>query len=581
MKSPTLNFPEWAPDISSLGTNVSSVISGCVPRADGFGPFKSLQEFTQALPARCRGYFFARRSDGSIAVYAGTQVSLYLLDNNSFAWIDVSKGGVPYSPLVSTDNWRFAQFNDLVIAVQANTVPQKFILSSGTTFVDLGGSPPQAAHIAIINRFVVLTGLVSASRRVQWSDLDAPETWTAGVGLSDFQDLPDGGSVHQISGGDNYGLIYQDEPIRSLVYAPGSAYTFQITRISQNDPIYAQYSPINAGDRTFFITAQGFKMVQPGDLSPKAIGKERIDRTFFSDVDTGNLQLVIGAADPTATRVFWAYKSQQGQAGLFDKVLCYDWSIGKNGEWSLLPISGEYLAALAKPGLTLEQLDAIAPTPLPITGAANNGAGLIRLTLAGGLSNADFAIAGQNFIVVQGVTGTVEANGTWVVDSIDATHIDLLRHPDTGVASAFVHAYVSGGAIGGSLDALPFSLDSISVASIAALSAISSNHMAGFFNGPNIEAILETSEQDLEGHVVAVNNTRPITDASAGLVSIGCRMTAQAVTVYSAESAINDDGEAPVLVETRYAKARLRIPAESVWSYARGIQPDVGAAGSY
>lgn len=41
-------------------------------------------------------------------------------------------------------------------------------------------------------------------------------------------------------------------------------------------------------------------------------------------------------------------------------------------------------------------------------------------------------------MVVSGVVGTTEANGTWVVTVIDATHVDL-------VASAFVNAYVSGG----------------------------------------------------------------------------------------------------------------------------------------
>src|SRR6201999_2333995 len=98
---------------------------------------------------------------------------------------------------------------------------------------------------------------------------------------------------------------------------------------------------------------------------------------------------------------------------------------------------------------TLEQLDAIARGALQVTGAANNGSGLIRLTL-NQISNAFFQIAGQNFIVVQGVVGTTEANGTWRVNIVDSTHIDLL-------GSAFVHAYVSGGAIGGSLDALNFS----------------------------------------------------------------------------------------------------------------------------
>lgn len=564
-------LPEYAPDLSDIGTGVTQNVSGCVPQADGWAPFKSLQSFTNALPAACRGYFFARKSDGSIAVFAGTSTNLYLLDNTTFAWSNVSKGGGPYSTLVASDNWQFRQFNDLVIAVQENTVPQKYSLSGGGVFADLGGSPPQASHIAIINRFVVLTGLLSNSQRVQWSDLDAPETWTAGVGLSDFQDLPDGGVCHGISGGDAYGLVFQDEPIRSFVYAPGSAVTFQITRIAQQDPLYAQYSVIEAGGNVLFLSAQGFKMVTPGG-TPTPIGKERVDRFFFRDVDTANLQLVIGAADPTATRVYWAYKSKAGQTGLFDKVLCFDWSVGQNGRWSLLPISGEYLTALAKPGLTLEQLDAIAPTPLTVTGATDNGSGAIRLTLSA-LSNANFDVHNQNFIVVYGVTGTTEANGTWPITIINSTHIDL-------VGSAFTNAYVSGGAIGGSLDALPFSLDSISKSAISALSAVSSTHAVGFFNGTNMEGQIETSSVDL-GRMMFISGMRVMTDSPDVMVSVGSRISPQATVAYSTETAIDDQGYAPQLVETRYARAKCRFPAGSTWLYARSVQPDAQPAGEY
>jgi hypothetical protein len=157
-------------------------------------------------------------------------------------WADVSKGGAAYGALTSDKNWKFAQFNEFVLAAQINTVPQKYVLTAGPTFVDLGGSPPQAGQVAIVNRFVMLTELLSNPRRAQWSDLDAPETWTAGVGLADFQDFPDGGVCHAISGGDAYGVVFQDEAIRSLTYAPGSAVTFQIARISTQDTLFAEYS---------------------------------------------------------------------------------------------------------------------------------------------------------------------------------------------------------------------------------------------------------------------------------------------------------------------------------------------------
>lgn len=566
----TVLFPDFEPDLSDIGTDLSSLISGVVPRRDGYGPFQDFVDFTAALPADCRGFFFARRGDGSIAVFAGTSTRLYLLDNTTFNWGDVSKGGAAYAGLTADANWRFAQFNDFVLAVQANTVPQKYVLTAGGAFVDLGGSPPQAAHIAIVNRFVMLTGLLSNPRRVQWSDLDGPETWTAGVGLSDFQDLPDGGSAHQVSGGDAYGVVFQDEAIRTLTYAPGSAAIFQITRISTQDTLFAQYGVVNAGTRTFFISAQGFKVIVSGG-EPVPIGKDRVDRFFFGDVDRSNLQLVIAAADPQATRVYWAYKSQAGQAGLFDKLLCFDWSVGKNGKWTLIPMSGRYLGYLAKPGLTLEQLDSIAPGKLTVLGAANNGSGAIRLTLDA-VSNAQYQIAGQNFIVVYGVTGTTEANGTWKVTIVDPTHIDL-------IGSTFVHAWTGGGNIGGSLDALPFSLDSISTSAIAQLAAVGATNKLGFFNGPNIEALLETGEQDGEGVMAFVDTVRPVTDCAASLISLGHRSTAQASLTYTNESALNIFGAANFTIEDRYIKARLRAPYGAVWTYARGVQPVADAAG--
>jgi hypothetical protein len=68
---------------------------------------------------------------------------------------------------------------------------------------------------------------------------------------------------------------------------------------------------------------------------------------------------VIGASDPRATRVYWTYKSLAGSASLFDKILVYDYGIGRA---ALIVQSGEYLATLARPGLTLEGLDAISPS---------------------------------------------------------------------------------------------------------------------------------------------------------------------------------------------------------------------------
>src|SRR5215831_1952597 len=334
-----LPFGDWRPDLSAYQGSASQLIQNVVPRADGYGPFADFTAFTAALPAACRGFFYARKTDGSIVVFAGTASRLYQLSNTDFSWVDVSKAGASYTSLPSSDHWQFAQFGNLVLAVQANSVPQVFDVTSASAFADLGGSPPQARYIAVVGRFVVLSGLLSTPYRIQWSGLNGVTAWTSGVNSSDYQDLPDGGIVRGVAGGE-YGVVFQETAMRRMVYVPGSPVIFNIERIAEDKGLMAPYSLIRAGDRIFFLAPQGFQTMLSSTGLPAPIGKERFDRSFFADLDAGNLQLVIGCADPAATRVYWAYKSQGGSAGLFDKILCYDYALDRA---ALILQSGEYL----------------------------------------------------------------------------------------------------------------------------------------------------------------------------------------------------------------------------------------------
>lgn len=67
-----------------------------------------------------------------------------------------------------------------------------------------------------------------------------------------------------------------------------------------------------------------------------------------------------------------------------------------------------------------------------VTGAVDNGAGLIRLTVAG------HGFVDGGAALVENVGGTVEANGSWFVTVIDPNTIDL-------VGSTFTNAYTAGG----------------------------------------------------------------------------------------------------------------------------------------
>jgi hypothetical protein len=99
--------------------------------------------------------------------------------------------------------------------------------------------------------------------------------------------------------------------------------------------------------------------------------------------------------------------------------------------------------AVANRRLRVRQMEAQAllkpsnPATITITGAANNGSGLIRLTV----TSTSTMTTGTEFSVVN-VGGTTEANGAWLVTVIDGTHVDLQ-------GSVFTNAYVSGGTIRG------------------------------------------------------------------------------------------------------------------------------------
>jgi hypothetical protein len=350
-------FSEFRPDVSDYMGAATRNILNVLPRGDGYGPFKEFTELSDALPAACRGAFYALQSDGSIAIFAGTSDRLYKMDNSDSSWDDVSKSGSAYTTLTTTTQWRFAQFGNVVIAVQGNTVPQAFTLGSSSEFADLGGSPPQAAYIDIVGRFVVLSGLASNPFRIHWSGLAAITTWTQGTNQSDYQDFPDGGIVRGVAGGE-HGIVFQDQAIRRMIYAPGSPVVFQIERISQDKGVYGPYSIVRAGERVFFHSAHGFHMIEPGSV-PVPIGREYVDRTFFAELDKGNPQLFMGASDPQSTRVFWAYSSASGVAGLYDKILGYDYALNR---WFPIEMQGEMLVGMSQPGITLESLDAIFPS---------------------------------------------------------------------------------------------------------------------------------------------------------------------------------------------------------------------------
>ena len=96
-----IGIGEYRPDVNDTRAKYTSLLTNVLPRGDGYGPLRDVASLTGALPSACRGYFVAQQTDGSgsVAVFAGTATDIYLLDNSTFQWTNVSLAGGPYVDL--------------------------------------------------------------------------------------------------------------------------------------------------------------------------------------------------------------------------------------------------------------------------------------------------------------------------------------------------------------------------------------------------------------------------------------------------------------------------------------------------
>jgi hypothetical protein len=613
-----LTFPEWRPDVSDLNADYTRVLSNVVPRSDGYGPFKALTSFTTALPDTCRGYFAAREEDGTVAIFAGTSTNLYQLNNTTFVWDEVSKGGADYTELADGSNWVFAQFGSFVVAVQRNTVPQVFTLGSSSAFADLGGSPPQAGWASVVGPFLVLADLLEDPYRVQWSAIYDITGWTSGTDRSDFQDLPDLGRVRSVvEMSADVGLIMQEEGARRMIYQPGSAVIFRIDRLPDVPGILSPYSLVTTQGGAYYWSTRGFvRITADGSLTP--IGEERVNRTVqgalesstASDLrdlayDDGISDNMLGAVDPERSIILWVYKSVVNANDYYDKGVLFHTTLNR---FSPVAFNCQYLAQTAQPGLTLEALDFLVSDPLAITNVMDAGDGRILVQL----STTDLAtIADGGTVTVYNVGGTTEANDTWTVEVTDGLSgsLSLIGSETSGfsvdftddsisiadgaaitanagiilVGSTYTNAYTSGGSVStASIDALEFSLDDISTATLPSIAAVGTDSKLGFFTGSALEATMETAEQALSPKRMLINGLWPVTDAATLYGSVVTRDTLHATSATEGtEGEMNDDGYVPLLDEGRYVRGRLRVPAETAWSFASGVEPDAMPGSSW
>ena len=312
-----LQFGPWLPDVPALGAGGMTDAKNVVPALKGYRPFRAINPFSNALTARCQGAWAIKDNSGTVHVYAGDATKLYLL--SSATWSDATRlaGGAYACP--AENQWRFAKHGALGLAVTGADAPQQITLSSGANWAALGGSPPTAKFITVVREFVVMANITSAQNRIQWSGSNSPETWTVGTLESNTHDIPDGGPILNIVGGE-VGYIFQARQITRMIRVPAPI-TFQFDTVEQSRGLLAAYAMTVVGGMIFYLCADGFYVFDGAQSKP--IGENQIDLTFLNEVNSGYYDRISIAVDPVSKVVMVAYPT--GGGGLNNKILFWHW----------------------------------------------------------------------------------------------------------------------------------------------------------------------------------------------------------------------------------------------------------------
>lgn len=358
MLSPILPFGEYAPDQPDLGA-AARLVKNCIPQSGHYAPFHALAGTSNALNGAIIGAYSTKTNSSDPQTFAGTSTKLYKLSGS--VWDDVSKAG-DYS--TSSGNfWRFAAFGERIIATNYTNAVQSYIVGTSTDFADLGGSPPKARDVAIINEFVVLANTEESGtaypRRVRWSGINNPTSWTASAATqSDFQDLlGDGGINQRILGFQQYGLIFQERAIWRMNYQ-GSPLVFSFEIVENARGTRFPNSVVADGSAVYYLAQDGFYVFDGAKSVP--IGEGKVDEFVLNDINLSFVERVIAAVDPSRQIICWLYQSVDSGT-VPNKLVVFH---KPTGRWTLIEQNAYYIwSALSQP-VSIDALDAIYPSGL-------------------------------------------------------------------------------------------------------------------------------------------------------------------------------------------------------------------------
>ncbi|MCZ2203721.1 hypothetical protein [Bartonella sp. A05] len=345
-------FPiaDYRPDVADINSIFTDELVNVLPAGGSYIPMPSFTPLSQPCPDTILSAIAVKTKNG-VSVIVGTPTKIYLLDNTTMQWKNISRKEKSYLANVDAP-WSFALFGDYVIAVNANDKPQVIDINQDETFRNLGGNPPQASIVRIWGDFVCLMKLTEYPRRVHWSGLNDAEFWTVGKKSCDYQDFPDGGYVQGATETTNP-LIFMRSAIYAGSFIPGSKMIFSFQKIHDKRGAKNAQAIVCRGDLAFFNDEGGFyQITNDGRITP--IGFEKVDRTITEKIGQSRLSILWAAIDGVYNRVYWMLDADHNIQER--TLLIYDWGLQK---WTKAIVKVQMILPIFLAGYSLEGLDRI------------------------------------------------------------------------------------------------------------------------------------------------------------------------------------------------------------------------------
>lgn len=416
MATNRITFGEWLPDQPGV-IGALTTAKNCYPRAVGYGPFPQEVDYSGAASQDINNVVAARDTTGTTRVFAGGSTKLFRLDSGDLSLDDVSA-----TTYADAQRWRFTQFgNRLIAANEANTL-QAYDLTTTGNFANLASDAPKAKFVTVVRDFVVTGYQTSYPFRVQWSGINNETTWAAsGTTQADSQDIPDGGNIQGITGGE-FGLILLERSLLRMSYV-GTPLIFQFDNISRNLGCFEPNSVIQYQGITYFLSDDGFYACNGQQIEP--IGAEKVNRYFFNSVKESEFDKMSAGIDPTKNLVIWGYPSVDTSY----RLLIYHVATKR---WSYADTNVNRIASSSTPTVTLEGLDTFSASIDALQTSLDS-----RLWLGGKLQLA--GVTGAKIITFSGAAKTATIDTSDIETSGNQSMITLVKPiVDGGSASVAV-----------------------------------------------------------------------------------------------------------------------------------------------